>query len=91
MERGGWIQPIWTETPVGVNMVLLITEEALFSAEDMCAIAIAGRNSFNEVMRQKILDFIQQRFLELSIFVETWYHNPSPIWMYIKDNDVAII
>ena len=42
----------------GVNVVLLISEEALFSAEDMCSGGIDGRNTFNEVKRQKILDFI---------------------------------
>ena len=36
-------------TPDGANVVHLITEEALFSTEDLCAIlAIGGSNAFNE-------------------------------------------
>ena len=72
-------------------MVLLITDKALFSAEDLCAMAIDGRNAFNEMKRQKILDLIHLRFPELSIFIETWYLNPSPIWVYMDANSVGII
>ena len=45
-------------TQDGVNMALLITEDTLATAEDLCALAVDGRNSFNEAKRQKILDEI---------------------------------
>ena len=53
-------------------MVLLITEEAILSSDDMCAIVVDGRNAFNEARGQAILVAINARFPELSIFVETW-------------------
>ena len=78
-------------TPGSVNMVLLLTEDALATAQDMCAVAIDGRNSFNEEKRQRILDTIQARFPELSTFVETWSLTPSPLWFYMDDHSIAII
>ena len=78
-------------TPDGVNMVLLLTEDALATAQDMCAVAIDGRNSFNEAKQQRILNTIQARFAKLSTFVETWYLTPSPLWLYMDDHSIAII
>ena len=72
-------------------MVLRITEEAILLSDDMWAIAVDSRNAFNEARRQAILDAIYARFPELSIFVETWYLNASPIWMFMLDASVAII
>ena len=72
-------------------MVLLLTEDALATAQDVCAVAIDGRNSFNEAKRQRILDTIQARFPELSTFVETWYLTPSPLWFSMDDHSIAVI
>ena len=78
-------------TPDGIGMALLITEDTLATAEDLCARAVDERNSFNEAKRQKLLDEIYSRFPELSIFMETWYLDPTPLGFYLEDHTIAVI
>ena len=68
-------------TSDGVNMVVLITEEPIFSAEDMCSMAVDERNAFNKAKRQAFVDAIYLYYPELSIL---WpWDMVSPCHIYL--------
>ena len=78
-------------TPDGINMVMLMTDDAFNTEEDMAVEVIDGRNAYNAAKRQAILDAVHLHFPELSSYIETSYLSSSPLWFFMDDNTLAII
>ena len=60
-----------------------MVQDSLAKNADHCAMAVDGENAFNAIKRQKVLDRLCATFPALAIFVETWYLEPSPLWLYL--------
>ena len=71
-------------------MVMLMTDDAFNTEEDMDVEVIDGRNGYDAAKRQAILDAVHLHFPELSAYIETWYLSPLPLWFFMDNNTLAI-